>query len=61
MKLFREKLYCVDGIGVVKVVNKCGKVVFFCQIVFFGNEVMIILIDVFDIMIFFVLDVLYWV
>jgi len=36
----------VDGTGAVKAVNKCGKVISFCQTVLPGNEAMIIPTDV---------------
>ncbi|KAM7190026.1 Beta-glucosidase (SUN family) domain containing protein [Rhypophila sp. PSN 637] len=45
-KAFDDQPYCVDGTGTVKAVNKCGKVVSFCQTVLPGNEAMIIPTDV---------------
>ncbi|KAK0636872.1 hypothetical protein B0T17DRAFT_92654 [Bombardia bombarda] len=45
-KPFPNAPYCVDGTGTVKVVNKCGKVVSFCQTVLPGNEAMIIPTDI---------------
>ncbi|CAN6675002.1 hypothetical protein TRVA0_077S00320 [Trichomonascus vanleenenianus] len=41
-KPFPNKPYCVDGTGAVKVHNKCGGEVAFCQTVLPGNEAMII-------------------
>ncbi|EHA54944.1 hypothetical protein MGG_11149 [Pyricularia oryzae 70-15] len=41
-KPFPSKPYCVQGTGTVKAVNKCGKVVSFCQTVLPGNEAMLI-------------------
>ncbi|KAK4640567.1 hypothetical protein QC761_601530 [Podospora bellae-mahoneyi] len=60
MKPFKEKPYCVDGTGAVKAVNKCGKVVSFCQTVLPGNEAMIIPTDVSDTMTLSVPDASYW-
>ncbi|KAK3391006.1 hypothetical protein B0H63DRAFT_129789 [Podospora didyma] len=45
-KPFPNSPYCVDGTGSVKAVNKCGKVVSFCQTVLPGNEAMLIPTDV---------------
>lgn len=41
-KPFPSKDYCVDGVGTVSAVNKCGKVVAVCQTVLPGNEAMLI-------------------
>lgn len=41
-KPFPQKDYCVDGVGTVSAVNKCGKVVAVCQTVLPGNEAMLI-------------------
>ncbi|KAK4204890.1 hypothetical protein QBC40DRAFT_292421 [Triangularia verruculosa] len=57
---FKEKPYCVDGTGAVKAVNKCGKIVSFCQTVLPGNEAMIIPTDVSDTMTLSVPDSSYW-
>ncbi|KAK3318664.1 hypothetical protein B0H66DRAFT_247119 [Apodospora peruviana] len=45
-KPFPNEPYCVDGTGAVQAVNKCGKVISFCQTVLPGNEAMIIPTDV---------------
>ncbi|KAK3380169.1 hypothetical protein B0T24DRAFT_184917 [Lasiosphaeria ovina] len=45
-KPFDGEPYCVSGTGTVKAVNKCGKIVSFCQTVLPGNEAMIIPNDV---------------
>lgn len=42
VKPFPDEPYCVQGVGSVKAVNKCGKVVAFCQTVLPGNEAMLI-------------------
>ncbi|KKY37519.1 putative sun domain protein [Diaporthe ampelina] len=42
VKPFPDQPYCVQGVGSVKAVNKCGKVVAFCQTVLPGNEAMLI-------------------
>lgn len=45
-KSFDSAPYCVDGTGTVSAVNKCGKVVSFCQTVLPGDEGMYIPTDV---------------
>ncbi|KAK0715030.1 hypothetical protein B0H67DRAFT_644825 [Lasiosphaeris hirsuta] len=45
-KPFPDAPYCVDGTGTVQAVNKCGKVVSFCQTVLPGDEAMVIPTDV---------------
>lgn len=42
VKPFPDQGYCVDGTGTVSAVNKCGKVISFCQTVLPGNEAMLI-------------------
>lgn len=48
VKPFPDQPYCVQGVGSVKAVNKCGKVVAFCQTVLPGNEAMLIPTSVTD-------------
>ncbi|KAI3402256.1 hypothetical protein diail_185 [Diaporthe ilicicola] len=48
VKPFPDQPYCVQGVGSVKAVNKCGKVVAFCQTVLPGNEAMLIPTSVMD-------------
>ncbi|KAL1879805.1 hypothetical protein Daus18300_001642 [Diaporthe australafricana] len=48
VKPFPDQPYCVQGVGTVKAVNKCGKVVAFCQTVLPGNEAMLIPTSVTD-------------
>jgi hypothetical protein len=48
VKPFPDEPYCVPGVGSVTAVNKCGKVVAFCQTVLPGNEAMLIPTSVMD-------------
>lgn len=41
-KPFEDEDYCVEGVGTVSAVNKCGDVVAVCQTVLPGNEAMLI-------------------
>jgi hypothetical protein len=45
-KPFPDQPYCVDGTGVLSAVNKCTKIISFCQTVLPGNEAMLIPTDV---------------
>lgn len=60
VKPFPDKPYCVDGTGAVKAVNKCGKVVSFCQTTLPGDEAMVIPTDVDDVATLAVPDPSYW-
>ncbi|KAL8382921.1 hypothetical protein RB595_006611 [Gaeumannomyces hyphopodioides] len=60
VKPFPGKPYCVDGTGTVTAVNKCGKVVSFCQTVLPGNEAMLIPTEVSGSSVLAVPDTSYW-